>query len=360
MDMMSGAIGLMAIIAAGMGGFTWGKRTGQNSAKIVIADAIAQRDEATASLQPYLDSLVDFGERVPPVWASQVETSRTQMESSIIDLTSRFGSMVDKLENAIFIAKDLTEGDDKGAFDRSRDHLNQVIGELTIAFQAKQAILSDLRKLVDYTEEMHAMTDEVATIAQQTNLLALNAAIEAARAGEAGRGFAVVADEVRKLSTLSAEAGHRINSKVTEITTAISKAFTMAEASSANEEQAIHGAEGRIHTVLDDLRVVFLQFRHVSDMLKMNTEEIRGDVAEALTHFQFQDRVSQILSHLRDSLNQCSDRIIQSQAGGINRLSRLDAEAFLNEMASTYTMADEHHAHGGKAGKAQETEITFF
>ena len=360
MEILSAAAGLTVLLAAGFGSFAWGKRTGLSSAKAAIAEAAIEANKTNASLQPYLDSLVDFGHRVPPVWASQVETSRVQMETSIIDLTTRFGSMVEKLENSIFIARDLTEGDDKGAFDNSQAHLNQVIAELSAAFQAKQAILSDLRRLVDYTAEMHAMTDEVATIAQQTNLLALNAAIEAARAGEAGRGFAVVADEVRKLSTLSAEAGHRINSKVNEITTAISKAFTLAEASSANEEQAINGAEGRIRTVLDDLRVVFLQFRHVSDQLKMNTEEIRGDVAEALTHFQFQDRVSQILSHLHDSLSKCPERFTQSQAGGINHLARLDTDAFLREMANTYTMADEHRAHGGKSSAPQETEITFF
>lgn len=285
------------------------------------------------------------------------------MEHAITDLTGHFGGIVQKLQDSIFIAKDLTEGDDKGAFDRSRASLNSVVDSLTQAFKAKEEILADLRTLVNYTGEMHTMTDEVSQIAKQTNLLALNAAIEAARAGEAGRGFAVVADEVRKLSTLSGEAGRRINIKVEEITNAINKAFSLAEVASSHETEAINGTELRIQTVMDDLRVVFLQFKHVSDQLKLNTEEISADIANSLTLFQFQDRVSQMLSHVHDSINGVPARIAASQAGGANHLKPLDSKAFLRELEGSYTMADEFRPNrpktNGKAAPA-ETEITFF
>ncbi len=149
---------------------------------------------------------------------------------------------------------------------QGNQNVTEMISEIGRVQEAVNQIAGSVKEFVDSTRAIAGMTQQVKDIADQTNLLALNAAIEAARAGEQGRGFAVVADEVRKLAEKSAQSANEID----RVTGSLNQKSTHVEATvqaGLRSLQATQEHVGRVSAVLTEAGESVSQSSHgVSDI----------------------------------------------------------------------------------------------
>jgi methyl-accepting chemotaxis protein len=137
--------------------------------------------------------------------------------------------------------------DEAGRAQRLAHDGAEAVGAATAAMEqvrgASTEVTRTIRALGERSSSIGSMVDTIGGIAEQTNLLALNAAIEAARAGEQGRGFAVVADEVRKLAEESRQAARSIADLVTEIRAETDRAVLVVEEGAQRTEDGVTTVE---------------------------------------------------------------------------------------------------------------------
>jgi len=220
---------------------------------------------------------------------SNLSSIKSTQDDAVETLSNAFSSLKALVSNQIGCIEDLLSLDQahtQSYSDRMRNFAQETDGTLTQFIDSTEQMSSSTKHLMDQVQTIQQAMPTVINalsgiddIAAQTNLLALNAAIEAARAGEAGRGFAVVADEVRALSTRSTQFSDVIKTQVENIRSLVDKLTNTAEFVASQDISQVVNAKA-----------------HISEQL---AEIIRKAEADLITTKQIED----IGSQLDDSIN---------------------------------------------------------
>jgi methyl-accepting chemotaxis protein len=221
-----------------------------------------------------------------------------EMSHSVADITSNAADAVSSARNA---NNEASNG--KEVVDKTVAEIRQLAEVVTESSEI-------INQLQEDTNKVNVVLEVIRGIAEQTNLLALNAAIEAARAGEQGRGFAVVADEVRNLASRTQESTQEINNILAQLQTAASKAVTTMESSKAGVESSVESANQAGESLLEIASAIEV-ISEMNDAIARSTEqqtEVSGVMVNHVEDIQkCADEASNASSEIANASNELTE-----------------------------------------------------
>lgn len=246
----------------------------QQTISEVAASSAALQTEASG-VKTGAQRTYDLG-RAQSQHTEQVATAVTEMSNTISEVANSAGlaaTLSDTAEQVSLQGRNVID-----EAERSIRELSGFIEDAT----------STINQLAVKTESIDSILDVIRSVSEQTNLLALNAAIEAARAGEHGRGFAVVADEVRTLAQRTNQSTDEIQSTIRELQDEATKAVDAMNTSIAKANDGV-GAVVQAEHVLGDIEANIRQLRDANTQVATATEQqsiAANEIAENINSIQ--------------------------------------------------------------------------
>jgi len=206
--------------------------------------------------------------------ANSVATASEEMSQTVVDVAKNTASIAESAKRAVDTAQ----------------HGNSIVEKSVSEVREIDETVNESAKFVKSLGERSAHIGEIVSvindIADQTNLLALNAAIEAARAGEQGRGFAVVADEVRKLAERTAQATSEIEDMIKAIQNEVTKAVDIMDSATTKVQSGVElttqagDALKAIVKSSDELQLMVQQIASATEEMSATSEQISKEIVD--------------------------------------------------------------------------------
>lgn len=257
---------------------------------------LREQEQVLAELRQFVAREVDGTRR-------EIGRSRDLLREAVAKLGGSFDGMSRKSrEQGTLVARLIERTSDGEGVDMQRfaaeagRQVEQLVEALELASSQSSVTVEHIDAMAQHLDGIFALLEDVKSIADQTNLLALNAAIEAARAGEAGRGFAVVADEVRNLSERSTTFNDQIRKLAHSSKEAIAKVRESVTQMASRDIERSREARHESARLLQQAQTMNATLARGMQEISHCTGQIDQSVAEAVRSLQFEDIATQALS----------------------------------------------------------------
>lgn len=252
----------------------------------------------------------EFSEQIREM-RGEVTRAQSIFSDAIGTLIGSFNHMNDQIHRQQQLGMQVVAGagDQGGGPDfhqfatKTSETLRQFVDSVVENSRIAMTLVEMTDRMTHQMRDVRGMLGEIEGIAKQTNLLALNAAIEAARAGEAGRGFAVVADEVRDLSGRTNHFSHQIRGSLATIQSTIEETEQAINKMAAQDMTFALTSKADVEKAMVDIEGMNERTSHAVVELNHIAGRVESAVNQAIVSLQFQDMVTQLLGHVTRRLD---------------------------------------------------------
>ncbi len=340
-------VGVLAVLAAAWLAWHGMVAVGPTQAEIQHEDAGRHGAEVMIS-------------QVVPVWSRQMEVTRdaaaeglNHILESFAEMSGALGSLTDNLSN---FAVHADPGAVDGAVRRESPALDALTAASQRAFAERDALVAELGHCVTGLVELQQLAKQARELARHTKLVAFNASIEANRQGSRTEGGSQsVANELRMLSTRMGETGDRIDRVVKGLITSAAKARRDGEINDTSPEEL------RLEIDLSARQALQAMLGGMGSSLQSSAEveqasrTLRDQLDAAFVHFQFGDRVSQMLSIVGNDMSNFARWVAANP-----RATQTDAAEWLASLEASYTMNEQRATHHGNVTVDVGSNVDFF
>jgi len=288
--------------------FGFGKNTLKDNEVAIDKSTLSDLEQKAALLDQLLTKSPSNSAEMILENAQKVQVATEHSIQSIEDSFRSVESYVDHAHNIQETAEEAGSATKQTVTDAQQCHndMRQLSSNIETSSQYISEFTSLLESLDESNNAISKLLEAIKAIADQTNLLALNAAIEAARAGEHGRGFAVVADEVRQLANTSngsAEEIQREIKKITDISSAV-----------INKQQEVAEVINSSVTIATETLGNLAGMEQRADISEKGVRNVLDNITEQLTESEaIRSQMEQLVSDTRTSMDGARENISLSQ-----------------------------------------------